>query len=137
MAKPDQKCQPVQWGAVAAILDDFLTWTEENQAPKTFIQYNDFIQSFASKYGRMECGDLNPSHVTAWLTSHKGWNSTTKRNAITALQRGFNWAVKNRGLERNPIRGTEKPEAKRRTSIITPEEFAEILTHVCVKQLTR
>ena len=34
MAKPEKKRQPVQWGAVAAILDDFLTWTEENRRPK-------------------------------------------------------------------------------------------------------
>jgi hypothetical protein len=33
MAKPEEKRQPVQWGAVAAILDDFLTWTEENGLP--------------------------------------------------------------------------------------------------------
>ena len=60
----------------------------------------------------MVTSDLNPGHVTAWLNSQRTWNSTTKRNAITALQRGFNWAVKNRGLDRNPIRGMEKPEAK-------------------------
>ena len=79
----------------------------------------------------MDVGDLNPSHVTTWLNSHKGWNSTTKRNAITALQRGFNWAVKNRGLARNPIRGMEKPEAKRRTTRRSPpEEFDELLKHV-------
>jgi len=130
MAKPDQEYHPVQQGAVAAILDDFLTWTEENRASKTFSRYRDFIQSFVSKCGRMEAGDLNPSHVTVWLATHKGWNSTTKRNAITALQRGFNWAVKNRGLARNPIRGMEKPEAKRRTTTITAEEFDEILEHV-------
>ncbi|MGA2617102.1 MAG: tyrosine-type recombinase/integrase [Thermoguttaceae bacterium] len=130
MAKPEEKRQPVQWGAVAAILDDFLTWTEENRAAKTYTRYRDFIQSFVSKYGRMEAGDLNPSHVTTWLNSHKGWNSTTKRNAITALQRGFNWAVKNRGLLRNPIRGMEKPEAKRRTAVITSAEFDELLKHV-------
>jgi len=130
MAQPDQERHSIQWGAVAAVLDDFLAWTEENRAPKTYTRYRDFIQSFVSKYGRMEVSDLNPSHVTAWLSSHKGWNATTKRNAITALQRGFNWAVKNRGLARNPIRGMEKPEAKRRTTIITPEEFDEILKHV-------
>ena len=130
MAKPDQERQPLQWGMLAAILDDFLTWTEENRATKTFTRYRDFIQSFVSKYGKMETAELNPSHVTTWLSTHKGWNSTTKRNAITALQRGFNWAVKNRGLARNPIRGMEKPEAKRRTAVITPEEFDEILKNV-------
>lgn len=130
MAEPDQECHPLPLGCVAAILDDFLSWTEENRAQKTYTRYRDFIQSFANKYGTMDVGELNPSHVMAWLSAHKGWNSTTKRNAITALQRGFNWAVKNRGLTSNPIRGVEKPEAKRRTTIITAEEFKEILRHV-------
>lgn len=130
MAKPEEKRQSVQWGAVAAILDDFLTWTEENRAPKTYSRYRDYIQSFVAHYGRGSVGTLNAGHVTAWLNAQKGWNSTTKRNAITALQRGLNWAVKNRGLDRNPIRGMEKPEAKRRTTIITAEEFDAILSHV-------
>jgi integrase len=130
MAKPQQKRQPVPGGSVVAILDDFLTWTEENRAPRTYTRYRDFIQSFVSKCGRLDVGDLNPAHVTNWLATHKGWNSTTKRNAITALQRGFNWAVKNRGLPRNPIRGMEKPEAKRRTTTMTAEEFDVVLEHV-------
>jgi integrase len=130
MAEPAQERHPICMGAPAAIFDDFLTWTEENRAAKTYTRYRDFIQSFVSKYGRSEAGDLNPSHVTTWLATHKGWNSTTKRNAITALQGGFNWAVKNRGLARNPIRGMEKPEAKRRTTVVTAEEFDDILKHV-------
>jgi integrase len=130
MAKPDLQRQPVRWGAIAAVLDDFLTWTEENRAAKTFTRYRDFIRSFVMNYGRMETSDLNPSHVTAWLSAHKGWNSTTQRNAITALQRGFNWAVKNRGLTSNPIRGMEKPEAKCRNAVITEEEFDKMLKHV-------
>ena len=52
-------------------------------------------------------GDLNPAYVTNWLATHKGWNSTTKRNAITALQRGFNWAGQEPrpGPEPNPRYG--------------------------------
>ncbi len=60
MAKPDQEYHPIPQGAVAAILDDFLAWTEENRAPKTYTRYRDFIQSFVSKYGRMDAEDLNP-----------------------------------------------------------------------------
>ena len=32
MSKPEEKRHPIDWGAVAAVLDDFLTWTEENRA---------------------------------------------------------------------------------------------------------
>jgi integrase len=89
-----------------------------------------FIQSFVNDYGMTRVLDLNPSHVTDWLNAQQKWNSTTKRNAITTLQRGFNWAVKNRGLDKNPIYGMEKPEAKRRITVITAEEFNELLQHV-------
>lgn len=130
MAKPPELRQPVDGGSVAAVLDDFLTWTEEHRAEKTYTRYKDFCQSFADECGKMPVSGINAGHVTAWLNKQKGWNSTTKRNAITALQRGFNWAVKNRGLDRNPIRGMEKPAAKIRTAVVTPKEFGEILAQV-------
>jgi integrase len=130
MAKPEEIRQPVDSGAVAAILDDFLTWTEEHRAAETYDRYMRFTQSFVTEYGRIRIGDLNTGHVTAWLNSQVRWNSTTKRNAITALQRGFNWAVENRGLDRNPIHGMEKPEAKRHTAVLTAAEFDEILKRV-------
>jgi len=130
MAKPEAKRHPIDGDAVAAVFDDFLTWTQENRAEETYRRYKDFIQSFCTHYGRFSVTDLNAGHVTAWLNSQGKWNSTTKRNAITALKRGFNWAVKNRGLDRNPILGMEKPEAKRRTAFVTPQEFDELLSHV-------
>ena len=115
---------------VSAILDNFLTWTQENRSPKTFRGYKDFIQSFITVYPRLTAGELTTAHVTDWLQAMKTWNSTTRRNAITALQRGLNWAAKNAGLDRNPIRGMEKPEAKRRTAVITLVEFKTLLKKI-------
>ena len=122
--------------SVAAILDDFLTWTQENRASGTYERYKEFIQSFCREAGTIGVLSLTSSHVTTWLSKQKKWNSTTKRSAITALQRGFNWAVKNRGLDRNPIRGMEKPEAKKRTVVLSPEEFEEVLSHFQDREVT-
>lgn len=116
--------------SVAALLDDFQTWTMENRAPRTAQRYGDFLQSFITKCGLVPVGELSAQHVTEWLNEQKNWNSTTKRNAITALQRAFNWATKNWGLAANPIKGMEKPEAKRRTIVISDAEFEELLKHV-------
>jgi integrase len=122
--------RPVLNGSVAALLDDFLTWTEANRGERTYLRYLDFLQSFTDKYGRMGVADLNTGHVTAWLNQKTTWNNTTKRNAIIAVQRGFNWAVKNRGLLRNPITGMEKPEAAKRTGVIPPTDFEQMLALV-------
>jgi integrase len=97
---------------------------------------NHFCQLFVKatvdgvKLGLLDALRLTSKHVTRWLATQEGWGSTTKRNAITALQRGFNWAVKNRGLARNPIKGMEKPQASRRSDVISPAEFEEILSSV-------
>lgn len=116
--------------SVAAVLDDFLDWTKENRAPKTYEGYKAFCQSFIDKYGRVRVSDLTTDMVTKWLTGKTTWNSTTKRDAITCLQRGFNWAKRNRGLKYNPIQGMEKPEAQTRTAVVAPAEFGAILVKV-------
>jgi hypothetical protein len=54
MAEPEHERHPIRMGEVATLVDGFLTWTEENRAPKTFTRYRDFIQSFVTKYGRMD-----------------------------------------------------------------------------------
>lgn len=119
--------QVVPEGSTAAVLDAFLTWAEGNLAPKTFRGYKDYCQSFIDDYGRVPMATIGPKQVTAWLNSKDTWNSTTKRGAVTCLKRAFNWAVTNDGLDRNPIAGMEKPEAKTRTQILTLQEFKAIL----------
>jgi integrase len=118
------------------VLDDFITWSKENRAKLTALGYEKFCQDFVNaseggvKLGLLPVARLTSRHVTAWLNQRPTWGPTTKKNAITAIQAGLNWAVSNRGLERNPLRGMKKPEAKRRREIVTPEEFEAILGKV-------
>jgi hypothetical protein len=124
--------------AVVNLLDDFVTWCEKNRAPKTAARYQDFLQDFVRttpsggglQFGRLPITYVSCRRVSDWLGQRPRWNGTTKRNAITALMRAFNWACKNRGLLTNPIKGMEKPEAKRRDSVVTPAEFNGLLEHV-------
>ncbi len=125
----DPKQQSVTDDSLVAILDAFLDWTHENRAEHTYLGYKAKIESFCKMYPTITIKELTTTHVTNWINNQSEWNSTTKRNAITAIQRSLNWATKNRGLERNPIKGMEKPEAKRRTETLTPEEFELILAN--------
>jgi integrase len=125
--------QPEGGDTVIAVLDDFVAWASENKARLTAKRYAQFCQGFVRaevdgiQVGRLPVSKLTGKHVTAWLAGEEGWGPTTKRNGITALQAALNWAVQNRGLERNPIRGMKKPEAKRRSDIISPAEFEEMV----------
>jgi integrase len=129
--------KPVSEDAVAVVLDDFLTWTKEHRAPITAARYEEFCQDFIRfevedgfQIGRLPVAHLTSGHVTAWLRERPTWGPTTKRNAITAIQRGMNWAVKNRGLDRNPFKGMEKPKGKSRVEVVTPDEFEKLLAAV-------
>lgn len=130
-----ENSRPTDDEAVVCVFDDFITWCKENRAERTWKRYLDFIQDFITfqdgglKFGQLSVSELNSGHVTKWLNDRQTWNATTKKNAITALMRGLNWAVKNRGLEKNPIKGMEKPQTEARTETITPEEFEQILRH--------
>ena len=116
--------------SIAAIMDDFIAWCHENRASRTTRGYQDFCQKFVDKYGRLAVSEFHSGHVTTWLKDYPQWNSTTKNNAIRAIVRAMNWAVRNRGLSHNPIARMEKPKPQTRTAIITEEEFDELLEHV-------
>lgn len=118
--------------SVISVLDDFLVWTYENRAERTGDGYKYFCADFVTEYGKVTATELTTADVTRWLSGKKTWNATTKHNAITALQRGFNWAVKNRGLRFNPIKGMEKPKPNRRTTVLSQDEFDVLINHISV-----
>lgn len=122
-----QEHKPISSTSVAAVLDDFIGWCHQNRAQRTADRYNDFCSSFAKSCGRIAVDQLHSGQVTEWINENPQWNSTTKRNAITAIVRAFNWAKRNSGLKSNPIAGMEKPKAQPRTSIVTPTDFEAIL----------
>lgn len=112
---------------VADVLQSFINWCKQNRARETTERYFDFLDRFNKAHPAFRVTQINAGHVTKWLDGQDGWGPTTKRNAITALMRAFNWACKNYGLTLNPIKGMEKPEARTRTETLTPEEFEKIL----------
>ena len=126
----DQKAQVVDSEALSALFDSFLEWTQQNRAAKTYRGYLDFCQSFKNQWPRLKVADLQPLHVTQWLDEQKTWNSTTKRGAVTCMQRVINWGMNNWNLGKNPLLKMDKPPAQRREQIISASEFTELLAAI-------
>src|SRR5262249_61192925 len=55
------------------------------------------------------------------LKEHKGGKGS-RRNAVAAIRRLFNWAVKRKLIPENPILSVEKPPKRRRNRIMSPLE---------------
>jgi integrase len=119
--------------AVAEVLDKYLDWCRIHRAAKTHGWYRDHLQSFLDDLqamGRLPAEQLKPFHVVEWADSHTDWSTSTRRGAILAVQRAYNWAEEMGHVAASPIKRIKKPSAGRRDNPITPEDFAVIVSHI-------
>jgi len=116
---------------VSEVLDKFLDWALKHKATRTFEWYRDHLQNFLNHLGPepLPVAALKPFHVVEWADTHAGWSDTYRRGAIVAVQRPFNWAAELGYIPSSPVKGIKKPAARRRESHLTPEGFAELVSH--------
>ena len=126
--------QPVgEADAVVVVIDQFLDWSHLNHEPNTFKFYLIYNRSFAKSIPRsLKLRDLRPIHVTRWVD--KNWpihevrnergeviaakaSNNTRRGAIRAVQRAFNWARRQKLIEVNPLEFIEKPRQTPRDAL--------------------
>lgn len=114
---------------VAEVFDAFLDWCQKHRAGRTYDFYAEYLQDFLTrtKTGRLPAASLKPFHVIAWADEHLTvWSPTTRRGAIVAVQRAFNWAVKVGHLAASPVPFIEKPRPERRKQAVTPGDWERI-----------
>ncbi len=118
---------------VGEVYEKFLGWCQKHRAPRTYEWTLGHVQNFCDhlKTARtMPAASLRPFHVVEWTDSKPTWGPNHKRGAIVAVTRPFNWAAKLGYIDRNPVAGVEKPSPVKRTSRMTPADFALLLSHV-------
>ncbi len=114
----------------AQLCDLFLDWCQRHNEPTTYDFYKKFQQDFCNMHGSLRALEVKPFHVTRWLDHHKGWGDGSRRCAITAVKRVFNWAETEGLLPVNPIKRVRKPKGGRRDRIVTPVERQEIMATI-------
>lgn len=115
---------------VASLCEAFLDWSSRENSPPTYEFYRGFLQKFVDLHGTVRVRDLKPYHVTRWFQQHAGWGQTTRRCALTAVKRAFNWAVNEGYLAANPLRSVEKPPVVRRDRVVSEQEHTVIVDAV-------
>ena len=118
---------------VAVVCDLFLDWSSKHHKPETYRGYKDFLQDFCELYGTLLAKDLKPLHVTRWLDAHPGWKGS-RRNAVVAVKRAFNWADAEGVLRPNPVKAVKKPRQRRRDRVLSDEERQEVLAAIKDRQ---
>lgn len=113
------------------LCDEFLDDVKARKAESTFVGYrNRLTRALRSLDVQPRVGEVTKWHLSKIdraLTGAGKYSPTTIRDTIATLQTVFSWACKNELLEDNPIRDYEKPAARERTRIVTPNEFQSLL----------
>ncbi|HEX8199235.1 MAG TPA: hypothetical protein VF590_02020, partial [Isosphaeraceae bacterium] len=115
------------------IFDHFLAFCRDQRAPDTYEWYRWRLQMFTDEIASgLTVATLKPFHLDDWLGKHPAWASGTKNGMCRAVQRALRWAERRGRIERSPIAHYEKPRLGRRTIVVTPAQFEEMLE--CVPQ---
>lgn len=116
----------------AVVIDQFLEWVKNNQAPATYEFYCRHLTSFAEYIGaRLPVRSLKPYHVTRWVDrDYAGQSDTSKFAAFRSAQRAFNWAKKQGIIPASPIERIDKPTPRRRETYLTPDQYAAVVAAV-------
>ena len=113
---------------VAGLLAAFADWAERHTSQTTYDWYCRYLKSFLNWVPpNLTATKLKPFHVTQWLDAHPGWGASSRRGAITALKRAFQWCVDEGYLDRSPVSSIKKPSTPRRETTLTREQRQLIL----------
>ncbi|TWT78418.1 site-specific tyrosine recombinase XerC [Posidoniimonas polymericola] len=113
----------------AELADAFLEWTQRNRSEATYLWYLKALQSFVRRYPDVKPEQLRPFHVETWAAEHGG-ATNTRRNRMRAVKRCLRWAHRQGYIDRDPVVALEVPNGPPRDVYVSPEEFAELLSHV-------
>jgi len=118
--------QKIKQDTVVAILDQFLAWNDANRKPRTQEIYLRFLQPFAKSIGTLRVQEIKTHHVQQFIDTLNG-GDTVKNMGWRALNRAFNWAIRQELLDRNPVTNAEKPASKVREDYVTEAEYKIVL----------
>jgi len=127
MAKrgPATPAAPLRNATVSAVCNLFLDFSEKSHAPRTYEWYRTFLEDFCTFAGKLLVTEVDAGHVATWLDRHPDWKGT-RRAAIIAVKRAFNYADAEGKIDQNPMRTVKKPPAKSRERFLTREERKRI-----------
>lgn len=111
---------------VVSVLDQFLEWNSKHRKPRTQETYLRFLQPFAKSIGRVAVGEIRTNHVQKFIDGLEA-GPTTKNMAWRAINRAFNWAVRQELMSRNPASGVERPAALVREDYVTEAEYRIVM----------
>ena len=97
-------------------------------AQSTYDGYVRHLSSADGAFGVTRADALAPHDVHRWAHDRaRRWGPTTRAGAVTAVKAAFRWAHRQGLLKTNPIAHLEKPTARRRLDVLSPDQARAVL----------
>jgi integrase len=114
---------------IGEIGQEFLDHSKRHNDPKTYQFYCFFVVLFVERFGSASATEFIPRTFNKWLDEQTGWKGS-RRCAIIAIKRMFNWAVDEKLLAVNPLKSVKKPPVGRRNRILSPKEREAVMAAI-------
>ena len=133
---------------VRVVLNAYLNAIENAVKPGTFRLRLQACKLFSDRWGSLRCADVKPFHCEQIITEMRRerkvgmqicrWGDGQAGIFVMGLKAGFNWAVKQQLIDRNPLTTVSVPKSttKSRERILTPEEHAIVLGALTTRRTT-
>ena len=134
MAEPHEQSAP-RTDSVVLLVDRYLEWCQNQRAAETYRWYLDLLRGFCRYVGgELAVSAMKPYHVQRWVDSRPNWSSGSRRNAIAAVKRVFNWAEEQGYVDRSPIAHLKKPKCGKKDTIVPQEHYDRMIALTRDKQ---
>ena len=124
----NRKAVSAEISTVYQLSQSYLDWCKENRSVGTYDNQRRYLKGFVTSIGKtLKISALRKHHVLNW--SKDVGTTTSQNDAISIVQRMFNWAIEHEYLDASPIPKVAKPKRKRREIVYTPEQWTAIKSH--------
>ncbi len=110
-----------------ALVECFLTATETEVSKDYYERTGTYLAKFCNENESTLARELKPYHVNRWIDKQKEWGAWSKRAAIAAIKRVYEWAIEEGLIDRNPVSSVRLPTASRRETLITDDQHGQLM----------
>lgn len=116
--------------ALQVVMDEMLTWTENNRSNGTLQFYKGHAQQFIdflkeNKKTNITCDQLTVDLFESFL---KSISKGRRNGAVQMIKRVYNWGIKRGRIKVNPIMALEKPAPGRRKNIVADSVYKQMIS---------
>ena len=114
--------------AAQQIADAYFMRGIRSTSPRAIAEQRRLLEMFAESLKGRALFDCLPDDLSVFVWSHPEWKSGwTRRRVIASILRPFNWAARQRLIDKNPFRGLEMPAEGEPGAEMTDEQFRAVL----------